>query len=399
MQKLLKEISKRAILLNDITFSKEQIDTEWLGNPSATEEDIEIAEQRLNVKLPSDYIDFLKICNGFQASTFVFSTFLPVNEIGYLKDLDEDTVETWCEIDEFDDNNLNEMKTNLARSILIGGLNEEQYALLIPPKRIGDKWGYWIFASWIPGEEVLDNFVDYFNGQLNVLQSEIDGLEEPKFIIDFSLREAVFALDWANVFDISARFVLEKKSYGYYNGNPDLYALMLISAHKTNRQNDFLQFIQKVKEVIDDQQIRNDYLLQKYEDAVKENVAFLVDMQELHRFKPRVNPKGLEAIELQIEEHRKDLLKPKNSVEKIDYQLFFLFDFGNAHAFIDLYELHSAYLFYTNYLKAAMIYVYLNEFEKARIALEKYKKIALEFRPFEPYLNETLLPILENKNL
>lgn len=401
MEKILKEISKKAILLNDFEFSKEQIKAKWLGNPPATDKAIELTEIRLNVSFPNDYIEFLKITNGFQNTHFTSSTLLPVESIGYFKEFDEDLIEVWCEPEETDDEVLRENRKCLERSILIGGSEEEQQVLLIPPILKKDKWQYWEFALWIPGEQAHKSFTDYLKSVLDFLKSETKGLKkpQPQVVIDYSLRDAVYAFDWQKVFNISRRFILKNKSFGYYNGDSDLFALLLLSAFKTKRQNDFLQLMEDIEQKIENGSIKNDFLLQKHKVAARENIAFLADIQELHRFKPQLNPRGLDDIEKQIEEHRKDLLKPKNSVEKIDYQLFFLFEFGNALAFIELFEVHKAYLFYTNYLKAGMVYAYLKKYEKAKESLMQYKKIAFEFRPFEPFLNETLLAILEDDKL
>ncbi len=44
-----------------------QTKNQWLGSEPAKTEEILEAEKRLNVKLPSDYKNFLKITNGFLA--------------------------------------------------------------------------------------------------------------------------------------------------------------------------------------------------------------------------------------------------------------------------------------------------------------------------------------------
>ena len=392
MKKLLEEISKRAILLNDFDFSEEQIKLKWLGYSPATEGEIKTAEQRLNVVLPKDYVDFLKISNGFYITTNIGSFLLPVDKIDYLKVLEEDLVDIWNEHEV-----LKDIGDALTRSLLISD-KSEQYILLIPPKTNDDKWQCWRFDKYIHEDSMFKSFNDYLKNELTFLKSLTKGVKKPitRTIIDYSLRDAVIALDWHKVFDIAARFVLEDAPFRYYNGNPDLYALMLLAAYKTNRQKEFLAFIEKVKEVIEIEQVRNDYSLQKYEVAAKSNLAFWHELQELKNFKPQSNARGLEDIEKLIERSRKDLLKPKNWVEKIDYQLYFLFDFGNMKVFITMYESSvNEQLFFSTHLKAATVYAYLNDVQKSKNAINKYQEDMFDFRPFDPYLNEMLLPILE----
>jgi len=54
-------------------------------------------------------------------------------------------------------------------SILIGGINQEQYFLLIPPNLTNEKWKYWKFANWHPGEEEHLNLESYFTEVLNFM--------------------------------------------------------------------------------------------------------------------------------------------------------------------------------------------------------------------------------------
>jgi SMI1 / KNR4 family (SUKH-1) len=390
MEKILRGLSKSVILLNEMDFTDEQIKSNWLGYAPATDAAIEATEKRLNCSLPTDYKDFLRISNGFaQTNNAVHSSFLPVEKIDYLLNLDDDLIEIWEDTGNVDIGKI------LRTSILIGGLNESQQVLLIPQK---NKWIYWQFASWIPGERPYKNLKTYFNYVLDFFKDDVKNLkkQKPKDVIDYSLRDAVFAFNWQAVYDISARFILENKPYYYYNTNADLYTLMLLASSRLNNQNEYVQFLKNIAQVIDNEQVRNDYLIQKYIDLAEKKQAFFEDLQELKRFKPLQNPKGLIDIEAQITKHRKDLLKEKNALDKVDYQLHFLFDFGNAEGFIELLEKQGNDTnFYPDYLKVATIYLHIGDLQKAKNYIEKYIQDAMDSRPFEPYLNEQFLPILE----
>jgi cell wall assembly regulator SMI1 len=157
MKDLLKELSISSIQLGDITYSSQQIESQWLGSdiPASTE-DIESAEIRLGIKFPDDYKEFLLITNGFAATNNIEPKFEPIQEVDYLKNLDDFLVSIWKE------GILMDIGNALERSILVGGIDEEQYFLLIPPEN-KEGWKYWKFASWIPGEDPFDNLDAYFS--------------------------------------------------------------------------------------------------------------------------------------------------------------------------------------------------------------------------------------------
>tara|TARA_B100000676_G_C17506476_1_gene545755 strand:- start:62 stop:562 length:501 start_codon:yes stop_codon:yes gene_type:complete len=166
MENLLKEISNLAIQLGDFEFTNNQIENNWLGTSSATTEAIEKKELELKVKLPQDYIEFLKISNGFPPTSAVDSTFLPIEEIGLLKEKDKQLVDIWC-------NSGNGINEELQNAILVTKVHEEQYFLLIPPITKNNSWQYWKFASWIPGEEPYKNIESYFQSIKEFIQDEL----------------------------------------------------------------------------------------------------------------------------------------------------------------------------------------------------------------------------------
>lgn len=162
---ILKQISELAIKAGDTDYSSEQIESNWLGTHPARIDEIEFAEEKLGIKLPKDYIDFLLITNGFTATNNCTEPrFEIVENIEYLAKIDDFIIEVWNQ------NGLEDIGKELARSILIGGIEEEQYFLLIPPESINDQWKYWKFASWIPGEYPFQNLQDYFSHVLDIMK-------------------------------------------------------------------------------------------------------------------------------------------------------------------------------------------------------------------------------------
>ena len=167
LKNVLKRISELSVKSGDIELSNKQIESNWIGNHPAKIDDIESAEKNLGVRLPQDYKDFLLISNGFAATrNNTEPRFETIECIDYLVNIDSYIVEIWNQ------ENLKDIGQELARAILIGGINEEQYFLIIPPKSFKDKWKYWKFASWIPGNSPFENLINYFTSVLEDLETE-----------------------------------------------------------------------------------------------------------------------------------------------------------------------------------------------------------------------------------
>ena len=165
MKSLLKEISVLALTLDESMFTDEHKNLQWLGTDPASTAEIKAAEHRLGVEFPDDYKEFLLITNGFFTPTdSTEPTFESVGKIDYLKNIDEFLIHVW------EKGSTIEIGQELARSIIVAGINEEQYFLLIPPKSPGEKWKYWKFASWIPGENTYDDLESYFYSVLDLLK-------------------------------------------------------------------------------------------------------------------------------------------------------------------------------------------------------------------------------------
>jgi hypothetical protein len=158
MRELLQNLSNIALLRKEYVFSDEQINSRWLGNKPANANAIKLAQEKLHVAFPQDYIDFLNITNGFPQCISTEVSFLPVEKVDYLINLDKPLVDAWSQFSL----ELREMIDCLTRSILIGGHHEEQQFLLIPPGKASDRWRYWKFASWIPGQEEYSDLKEYF---------------------------------------------------------------------------------------------------------------------------------------------------------------------------------------------------------------------------------------------
>jgi len=161
MRLILERISDLAIKLDEIELDSTQKDTFWIGNDGSSKKSIMEAETRLGVKLPADYLQFLIVTNGFQAPIDIEPTFHPVEEIRSLRDVDPFTIEAY-------------QMPELENSIVVGGINDEQFFLLIPPSNGLDHWRYWKFANWIPGEHEFASLEHYFDSVLIFLERLIE---------------------------------------------------------------------------------------------------------------------------------------------------------------------------------------------------------------------------------
>jgi cell wall assembly regulator SMI1 len=147
----------------DFDFPKSKVDSKWLGNDPATFKDINEAEKKLKVALPSDYKDFVLISNGFHAFNDVEPTFHSLDKIDYLYNIDPELIKIWIYTGNSD------IAKILDRSIVIAGIQEEQMFLIIPPDTGMKNWRYWKFAAWIPGEEPYNDLMQYFKRVLDFM--------------------------------------------------------------------------------------------------------------------------------------------------------------------------------------------------------------------------------------
>jgi cell wall assembly regulator SMI1 len=165
MKNTLQEISALAIQPNGSMFTGKQKNLLWLGKNPASEEEIKSAENRLGVQLPVDYKNFLLLTNGFfTPNDSTEPTFEGIENIDFLKNIDTYLLEVWNE------GVLVDVGEQLNRAIVVAGMNDEQYFFLIPPESHCDKWQYWKFANWIPGEERYENLENYFQSVLQFLK-------------------------------------------------------------------------------------------------------------------------------------------------------------------------------------------------------------------------------------
>lgn len=164
-KQLLSSISKLAIEQNTIDFAAAILQRKTLCRKPAKNSKIKAVEEKLAVVLPDDYKTFLLASNGFENFSYTGVTLSSIDEVDFLINVDEQLVEIWSDSMEDIDNLYGE---KLKSSVVIGGLQEEQYLLLVP---LGNrKWECWHFANWRPGEVTYESFRFYIEEQLQRLE-------------------------------------------------------------------------------------------------------------------------------------------------------------------------------------------------------------------------------------
>jgi hypothetical protein len=150
-------------------FPAEVVDAGWLGAGPASAAAIAAAEERLGVRLPPSYRQFLAISDGWRYTTPFIDDLLPVDEVGWFRDLNTEWLEIWAdgELDPDDRNVLlydlpvdedeGDLDVSLdlrlmARGLQISGSGDAA-VLLLDPGDVGPdgEWAGYFFANWMPG--------------------------------------------------------------------------------------------------------------------------------------------------------------------------------------------------------------------------------------------------------
>ncbi len=167
MKELLSILFKKAIELRDFEFDSVKAKNNWLGNGTLIKGEIEGFEKKLKVTLPSDFKELLLLTNGFPALTNIDPSFLRIKEIIHFRNYKYFDLELWNDPDsklEYE---------QLKRCLLVGGMNEDQQFLIVPPLK-NEKWLYFHYANWNPGIEKYNNLKDYFESVIEFMSEEMN---------------------------------------------------------------------------------------------------------------------------------------------------------------------------------------------------------------------------------
>lgn len=169
-EKLLKAISSRAIKTNRELFSKQVIRQKWLGFSAAAPETIAAVEQRLGVKLPSDYVQFLAVSNGFMAPSQMVPDLFPTEQLGRFKDLQTDA--TLLEILQMGVPGQPEIDLKDAIQISPLGSGGGEMVFMVPPENEAGRWQVYFFEAPLANWSVYPSFRHFMEGVYENLEIE-----------------------------------------------------------------------------------------------------------------------------------------------------------------------------------------------------------------------------------
>jgi hypothetical protein len=145
------------------TLSDEVIESEWLGYPGASEEQIFAAETRLGITLPPSYRNFLKVTNGWPYYPGILEL-RPVEKIDWFCVENQDWINIWhgdCPeyasdkaYFNYEYNGLSwnqPMRTKYLQTALQISDDIDCEVVLLNPQIIhNDEWEAWLFSSHAP---------------------------------------------------------------------------------------------------------------------------------------------------------------------------------------------------------------------------------------------------------
>lgn len=137
--------------------------TGWIGSPPASAQQVRDAETKLGRKLPPSLKDFYAVTNGWPVLSMGFDALRPVQELGWVRDLESELVAIWSSTEPDDETYAQEPDDGsflLRRSLL---LNTGTDHFLLDPARLTfgrlqnePEWAAVGFTSWYPGAGEAD---------------------------------------------------------------------------------------------------------------------------------------------------------------------------------------------------------------------------------------------------
>jgi hypothetical protein len=150
----------------------------WLGAAAATGEEVGALEDRLGTLLPASYRQFLLTSNGWLNTTHSMERILPVQEVGWARDLDPDLVTGWDDAgfrvddEEYfvygeDQDPVAIRPEYLPHTLKISHTPEATDVYLLNPCVVTEdgEWEAWYLAHWLPGAVRYRSFWDLMNDE------------------------------------------------------------------------------------------------------------------------------------------------------------------------------------------------------------------------------------------
>lgn len=157
----------------------------WLGAAGATEGEVSALEDRLGVMLPASYRQFLLTSDGWLNTSHAIERILPVEEVGWARDLDPDLVTGWDDADfrvddeEYfvygEDQDPAAIRPEyLPHTLKISHTPEATDVYLLNPCVVTEdgEWEAWYLAHRLPGAVRCRSFWDLMNDEYRSFRGE-----------------------------------------------------------------------------------------------------------------------------------------------------------------------------------------------------------------------------------
>ena len=151
-------------------------ETNWLGEPGASEAEITSAELRLGVQLPPSYRAFLTLSNGFDnVSPFIFRLYSAA-EIEWFRVRNQGWIDAYQTGDDFspEEHLANPEDSVRFRSAYLSSCLQisdegDSAVVLLNPEVVNEEgeWETWFFANWSPGATRYPSFRSYVDSELD----------------------------------------------------------------------------------------------------------------------------------------------------------------------------------------------------------------------------------------
>jgi hypothetical protein len=161
---------------------KEAVELGYLGYSGASQEEIDVSERRLGVKLPPSYKEFLVVTNGWRqvAMDAESGRMFRVSEIGWFRDLYPDSLEGWLlgsrgmpdpSDDQYfrygSDQDSITVRNRYLKEALAISQQVDAAVYLLNPRVVGPEgeWEAWFFGYSLPGANRYRSFKEMMEAE------------------------------------------------------------------------------------------------------------------------------------------------------------------------------------------------------------------------------------------
>jgi hypothetical protein len=160
-QPFLKELSEFRLTDSLVTarMTEERIQSGWLGEPGATETQVQALEHRIGRQLPLSYRAFLAASNGFHQQSSFISKMFAAEDVDWFQARNADWAKAY-----------RETYPNLGSTLQVSAVGDAAVVLLNPAVVTEDgEWETYFFSNWNPGARPHPSFRAFMEAELETM--------------------------------------------------------------------------------------------------------------------------------------------------------------------------------------------------------------------------------------